>query len=463
MVKYLSIPVRMIAVMYLVTIGVSFTVGWIGRSIAVAEVEKRLVHDAASNLAAFVEQLRFVPGNRGMKNFGKISGGEVVLRLVGKQELRAASFSGDAFKTIEPLLANGLPDQVEVDSRQYRIGTARVRLHDHRSGEEEFELILFVPISAISEAEAAAKRKIAVGTGVAIVVATILAIVLSLTITRPLRNLTHELDELSKAENACETLSFRGEPDGPPEIRKLSESFSRLLSELKSAQDELARTERLAAIGKVAAAVTHELRNPLSGVKMHVRLLRDIVGDDEDGKESLRLVENEIDRMDLYFGELMALARGKDAGAMTLDRCPTDIRAQVDDVLQLLEQRLDHASVSVRKEIPDNLAPVNCDPTRIRQVLLNLIINASEAMSDGGVIEVSIKQNGGLRVEILDHGPGIEAGQNIFDAFVSSKYRGAGLGLYVCRQIIESHGGQIGYTRLDTGTCFWFELPGDDT
>jgi signal transduction histidine kinase len=248
----------------------------------------------------------------------------------------------------------------------------------------------------------------------------------------------------------------------------------------------------------VAASVAHELRNPLSGIKMNVRVLRDQVSgagvlpadcpgtniaerqarppapasDQREGEnfdDSFRVILREIDRMDLYLQELLSLA-GNPSGAARSARSAAAVREPVqlaelaDSVMSLLEGRCRHAGIEVRREFAA-VPAVRADGEQVRQVILNLVINAIEAMPAGGEVRLGLAREAGgpVRFSVTDGGGGVRPpeGADVFDPFVTTKPGSAGLGLHLCRQIVGDHGGKIGYNNLATGAGVWFELPED--
>jgi signal transduction histidine kinase len=133
-----------------------------------------------------------------------------------------------------------------------------------------------------------------------------------------------------------------------------------------------------------------------------------------------------------------------------------------ESVLQLLEGRCRHENVNVLRDFAD-VPSVLADGNQIRQVVMNLVINAIEAMPGGGDVRLSLAPGGGGRVRfsVADRGRGVSAaeGEDVFSPFVTTKPGSVGLGLHVCRQIIRDHGGRIGYDNPGAGAVFWFELP----
>ncbi len=234
-----------------------------------------------------------------------------------------------------------------------------------------------------------------------------------------------------------------------------------LLARLAAARDDLARSERLAAMGMVAASVAHELRNPLSAIRMNVRVLADELADAGLDSESVQALAGQIERMDLFLDELVQLAR-PDAPAGEPDaEAQADLPEAVEAVASLLAGRLRHAGVELVRQIPADLPPARLAPRRVRQMLMNLLLNAIEVSQAGQSIRILARPEGEwILCEVLDRGPGLPSDKPLFEPFVSGRGGGAGLGLYVCRQILDSVGGRIeAADRPDGGACFRLHLP----
>jgi len=177
------------------------------------------------------------------------------------------------------------------------------------------------------------------------------------------------------------------------------------------------------------------------------------------------LILREIDRMDLYLQELLGLAGNPSAafrapGSAAAVRESVSLADLAESVLSLLEGRLRHAGVEVRRDFAD-VPAVRADGNQLRQVILNLVINAIEAMPAGGVVQLGLASSAGqVRFSVTDSGGGVHLppGADPFEPFVTTKLSSAGLGLHLCKQILSDHGGKIGYKSSETGAEFWFEL-----
>ncbi len=218
--------------------------------------------------------------------------------------------------------------------------------------------------------------------------------------------------------------------------------------------------ERLATIGQFAASIGHELRNPLGVIESSLFLLRQHLGPEAAGSRNvakhLDRIGGEVTRANKTIHDLLDLARNRPP-----QRRRTDVRRLVEGAARA---SLLPATVSVEVTAkPEGLA-VDVDPDQLQQVLINLITNAAQAMPNGGAITVTGEAltRGGARLRVRDDGPGIpvEARYRIFEALFTTKAKGSGLGLALCRRIMESHGGTIELEPSERGASFVLGLPG---
>jgi signal transduction histidine kinase len=238
----------------------------------------------------------------------------------------------------------------------------------------------------------------------------------------------------------------------------------RHLREVKALEEEMERGERLATVGNMAAAVAHEIRNPLNAVSMGIQRLR-VEFEPAPREEYLRmvdLVQGEVRRLNVIVEEFLSLAR-----PMSLKREPIIVAALLDEVLGLVESEARGAGIAVVREIPAGLPVLHADRDRIKQVLLNLVLNAIQAMPSGGTLEIGAVAVGGtLTVTVADTGSGIapDVLPKVFEPYVTTKTKGLGLGLAIARRIVEAHSGSIeAESKLGRRTRFSFALPLDLT
>jgi signal transduction histidine kinase len=242
------------------------------------------------------------------------------------------------------------------------------------------------------------------------------------------------------------------------EIGELSATFEAMVGAIARANAELLTAERLATIGKMAAQVTHEVRNPLSSMALNVELLEEQVGSDPEARALVNAIKNEVDRLTELSERYLSVAR---RSRPQLEE--EDLVEIVKGVLTSLQPDLLKHGITF-KLVSDK--PVKCwiDEGQMRQVIINLVRNAREALGNGGLIEVTIGPAAGDRVELWidDDGKGLAPSvrEHLFEPFFTTKKHGTGLGLAITREIIEAHAGQIRCeSRVPKGTRFVISLP----
>jgi len=214
--------------------------------------------------------------------------------------------------------------------------------------------------------------------------------------------------------------------------------------EVKALEAEVLQRERLSALGNLAAAVAHEVRNPLNAISMGLQRLKvefHPTDDQEDYSRLTGLMLGEVHRLNSIVEQFLSLAR-------PLEIKPEELSVQdvLNEVATLVEGEAQQAKVQIRVVAPLTLPPLEADREYFRQTLLNLILNGLQAMPDGGTLTLEAKTSGGnFLIAVTDTGTGIAAEnqRRIFEPYFTTKAKGTGLGLAISRRIIEAHGGTI--------------------
>jgi PAS domain S-box-containing protein len=234
-----------------------------------------------------------------------------------------------------------------------------------------------------------------------------------------------------------------------------------IAEEQRSAEERIRESQRLAAVGKTAAVLAHEIGNPLNGMFTTVQLIERHLSRSQGPADSqltaqLQDLKGEISRLGSLLHEFRSLS-----GPMQLNLRPLRLAVFIQELLQMTSPICDGSAVEVRHDIPDDLPLVIADREKLKQVFLNLCKNAVEAMPSGGKLTLSARvKDQCVVVEVSDTGMGIPEGLDIFELFTTTKNKGTGLGLAVVRQIVSDHGGGIAYTsRPGEGTTFQVSIP----
>ncbi len=253
------------------------------------------------------------------------------------------------------------------------------------------------------------------------------------------------------------------------------------ISQIKQMQIEVVRMDRLASLGVLASGIAHEVRNPLAGIKTMAQTLEEEIEQNDPRQEYLSRIVRQVNRLDELLRTLFSYAK---------PRQPIRKHHRLEDIIQevdiLLDDRFKKNKIEYKKEVEPKLHKIYVDFHQIQQVFINLFLNALEAMSDGGTLEVNVravetiiytrdrrkksfqnqnKENQYIEVTVRDTGVGIKSDQLniIFDPFFTTKPQGTGLGLSIVYRIIEEHGGDIRVdSKMGEGTTFTLLLPTEE-
>jgi len=225
------------------------------------------------------------------------------------------------------------------------------------------------------------------------------------------------------------------------------------ITQRKRSEEMVIRSEKLSLIGELAAGIAHDIRNPLTSLKGFVQLLK------AKNTEYIDVMMEELEHINYVVNEFMTLAKPH---LNHFIEC--NIQSLVQSVVHFMKPQAYLYNVQILTEMDQDLPAIQCIPDQIKQVLINLLKNAIESMTQGGAIHVTIRneQNQSIIASIQDQGAGIseELLSQIGAPFVTTKTNGTGLGLMVCRRIIECHGGKLSFqSKLNQGTTVVFELP----
>ncbi len=294
----------------------------------------------------------------------------------------------------------------------------------------------------------------------------LLVLLIVRTISRPLQKITLAAVQVADGKYGTE-VELRKSND---EIGLLANSFNEMsrkmssdIEQLRDLNEQLIRTEKLAAMGTLAAGVAHEINNPLASISSLIQMMQSNSGLDEKTDDNLRLISTQIHRISQVTRDMMDFARVRPSA-----RNPVDINSIIEISLRLASFDKAFQKLKLEKDLSDDLPEIYADGDQIQQVFLNLLLNARDAMPDGGTISVkTYKRKNQVVIEFTDSGTGIgsDAKKKIFDPFFTTKPagKGTGLGLAVCYGIITAHHGKIeAFSDEINGTSFTVSLPIDE-
>ena len=215
------------------------------------------------------------------------------------------------------------------------------------------------------------------------------------------------------------------------------------MTEVQALRKEIETSRRLASLGRLAAGIAHEIRNPLSSIKGFATHFRERYKDNQDDRNTADIMIKEVDRLSRVISQLLDLAR-----PVVLQKKRILVQSLIQHSLKMIERQAASGGVVIRTDLPSYLGEIEVDFDNITQVLLNLYLNALEAMDRGGTLSISCSKDAGnkwLRISVTDTGTGIakEHLEHIFDPYFTTKQAGTGLGLAIVHKIVEAHGGEV--------------------
>ena len=285
-----------------------------------------------------------------------------------------------------------------------------------------------------------------------------LAFVLFVQILNPIRRLTRQAaraEGISYYADDVTALGFQ--------LQDLIKDVDQTKGELERSREQLLKSEKMAVLGKLAAEVAHSIRNPMTSIKMRLFSLQRNLNLNDNQKEDLGVVAEEMRRLDNIVQNFLEFSRPP-----KLEKQKINLSEMVDMSLQLLEKRLEHTNIRVDRRRSKWIPPIEGDPELLKEVIVNLIVNACDAMPHGGRLlvteenAVAEKIGRAILLKISDDGPGVPEPlrEKIMEPFFSTKEDGTGLGLSMVKQTIESHGGMLEVRKGDIGgATFVITLP----
>jgi len=323
-------------------------------------------------------------------------------------------------------------------------------------------LRLGISVQPLFKTLQASRHKVWVVTGVIVIIGILAALWMARRLISPVLMLNRAAHRVGEGDFDMEIQEI-----GVGEIGELATTFNTmsqqvkdLVAAIRSAQENLVRTEKLYALGEFSTGLAHEIKNPLTSIKM-------LIQRSEEQKEplegeDLEVIVEELDRIDYTVSRFLRSARQSE-----ISFTDTDINGLIEDVLAITGPKIEKSGIHIKRELDKTLMPLQVDGNSIKQILINGILNALQAMDSGGELTLSTSLvDGALQCTITDTGSGIskENLKHIFDPFFTTKKDGTGMGLAVAWNIAQQHGGRLDITsRENKGTSLLLTLPYDNT
>ncbi len=252
------------------------------------------------------------------------------------------------------------------------------------------------------------------------------------------------------------------------EVLILEMKFNEMIRALRTKAEmerRLAQSQRLSALGNLAAGVAHEIGNPLNGIKLTISHLKNISSQHELDETSFKMYADsmlaEVDRLDAIVRDFLTLAKEREPAFQ-----PYDLNTLINETIHLIEKDARKRGLEIATDIQASAGQIHIDPQMLKGAILNIIINAMEASEKKQIIKVSLAEsNGQIVLKIADEGCGIppEIAYRVFDPYFSTKESGTGLGLPITRTIIEKHNGEIAFESGEgKGTTVTVTLPAEE-
>jgi signal transduction histidine kinase len=267
--------------------------------------------------------------------------------------------------------------------------------------------------------------------------------------------------EIQSGLSRLETDFSFDHPVSGGELGSISRSVNRVAGTRRNLEIALRRADRLGAIGRMAANIAHEIRNPLNGIRLTMQMLKQKLGNNEIRDSDLDLVIGEVDRLNVLLGDLLAFREARKPNIEEQRLLPI-----VERCVELLEPQARERSIAIRIHADDAAAHAAVDAKHLTQVLTNLILNSFAAVPHGGTIDLRLVRNGsGCSIDVHDTGPGVapEFREHLFEPFYTTRNEGSGLGLAVSRELINRMGGTLEYRERGTGATFAIHLPAEES
>jgi len=303
--------------------------------------------------------------------------------------------------------------------------------------EPPLQLALSAPVGALGQPFEQAARRGLIALLVVAAAALLLASLATRRITQPLERLADGADTVSRGnlESAVAEL-------GPDEIRRVASAFNSMTENLRRTLQELSQRESLAAVGEFAASLAHEVRNPLTAIRLDLERAQKHIGEGGRASQLLDHALGEVRRLDASVTDALRLARSGQLSPLTLD-----LRQPLEAAYHAAEPRFRSRGAELQPlALPSEPVWTKGDAGALEQLFLNLLLNAADALNAGEYAGVDLSQEARrVRVSIWDRGKGIapDAMEQIFDPFYSTTPEGTGLGLPIARRIARAHGGEL--------------------
>ncbi len=434
---------------------------WVGSRWARREESDRL-----SRVVATLSDANFPLQESVLQKLAGLSGAEFVV-WDAQQQAQAATLPLDAdvrdrLKAVPetgPLSDLSSNPLVEIQGRSFL--TAKVPLR--RTATRPLSLLVLYPEDRWWTATRGAVLPPLIAGGVTALAALVLTALWARRFTRPIARLSQQSESIASGDFQPMPL-----PNRDDELRDLTLSINRMVEQLTRYEQQVRRNERLKTLGQLGAGLAHQLRNWLTGARLALQVHARECPLGEHA-ESTEMALRQLGLMESYLQRFLTLGAGRDEAVRPRESSEVPLIELIENVLSLVRPRGRHVGVDLQWTPPTSLVVIHGDRDELQELLVNLLLNGIDAAaqfpssSHGAWVRVELHRavSNRVRLRVVDSGRGPAdaiAGQ-LFEPFVTDKPEGTGLGLAVAKQIAESHGGSIGWSRSGETTCFELDLP----
>lgn len=451
-----QILVPFAVVMLVAVVGVASLSAWLAARRTEAELAAQL-----NGLAQMLRDAPFPFSENVLRQMSKLSGAEFVVTsgdaatassvaasTIAIEDDFTFGFDGDVASAGAASGKFDVRRKLAMDGQTYFYLSTQTR--PGRDGGRPVLHILY-PVARWREARSAAVVPPLVVGCAALAVVSVVSIIISRRLSGPIVQLREQASRMAEGD-------YRPieQPARNDELRDLVESVNSLSAQLAELHQVIRRTERLAVLGQLSGGLAHELRNSIAGARLAVQLHQRACG--ERDPESLAVALRQLELTESQLRRFLAVGKPS-----TPSRMRFDAGELAEEVAALVRPAAEHHDIAVEVFGPQQPLAIDADRDQIRQLLLNLVLNAIEAAGSGGRIGISldVAADGGVCIQVVDSGggPPAELADKLFEPFVTSKPEGVGLGLAVAQQIAVAHGGTIRFDAASGETCFEVRLP----
>jgi signal transduction histidine kinase len=417
--------------------------------------------DNLRRVVATLSEANFPLSDPVLRQMSGLSGAEFVF-FEGHDSPQAGTLrlDNDDLKLLRRLLDDKGPGSIDADHAT-SIG-GRVYLTQHVSIRPRYpfsqggSLVVLYPQDRWWSAARQAAYPALMAGAVAVVAVILVTTVLSHRFVRPIHRLGDQAAAIARGDFQTLPVSRRND-----EIRDLTLSINQMAMQLGRYENDIRRNEQLRTLGKLGAAVAHQLRNSATGALMAIELHKRHCPAENDG-ESLDVALGQLRLMESYLQRFLMLGQDRIMPFQTVS-----LAAVVEDALDLVRPACSHAGVELIYSKPDAAISIHGDPQALHQLTVNLVLNAVEAAAGQKdrpakiAVDLARLSEDRAALHVRDSGPGPaqDVAQRLFEPFVSGKPEGTGLGLFVARQVAQAHHATIGWRRENDMTCFTVEFP----